>query len=344
MDKVTVFLKRSSRILAVFIGLVQSTNAAVSINGSGSTFAEPIYSRWISDYQKVEKSALFNYQGVGSGAGMKQLIEGTVDFAGTDDPMKAEDAAKAKAEILHVPVALGAVVVGYNLPVDKPLKLSGTIIAKIFNGGIKKWNDVEIAKLNPGLKIPDTAISVATRSDGSGTTAVFSEYLSKVSPDWSGKNGKTVKWFAGSLGAKGNAGVAGLVKGNPGTVGYIELVYALENKIPFADVQNKKNEFVTASTQSVTAAAQGLAKEAQAKLFKLSITDSTQSGAYPISSFTWLLIPEKLSKEKGGAILGFAKYALGDEAQKTATSLHYASVPKEIRASALTAIGKVKLE
>lgn len=321
-----------------------SAGAAVTVNGSGSTFAEPIYTRWISDFQKKDKEVLFNYQGVGSGAGIKQLLEGTVDFAGSDDPMKEEDAAKAKSPVLHVPVAMGAVVVAYNLPIEKPLNLSGKVIAKIFNGGIKKWNDTEITKLNPGVKLPDLAIAVATRSDGSGTTAVFSEYLAKVDSDWTGKNGKTVNWFAGSLGAKGNAGVAGLIKMNPGTVGYVELVYAAENKIPFANVQNKKGDFVPASVASVSIAALGVEKEALAKNFKISITDSSQKGAYPISAFTWMLIYSSMPKEKGHAIVNFANYALSDEAQKSASSINYAPVPEGIRKDALKAIAKIKFD
>ncbi len=321
-----------------------TAHAAVSINGSGSTFAEPVYTRWFSDYQKVHNSAQFNYQGVGSGAGIKQLLEGTVDFAGTDDPMKAEDAAKAKEAVLHVPIAIGAVVVSYNAPIEGALKLNGETIAKIFNGTITKWNSPEIAKTNPKLKLPDLAIVVATRSDGSGTTAVFSEYLSKVSPDWVGKNGKTVKWFTGSLGAKGNAGVAGLIKQNPGTIGYVELVYAKENNLPFALVENKKGEYIEASNKSASTAAEGTKNEAVKNNFKISITDSTQKGAYPITSFTWMLVFAKMPKEKGTEIVNFAKWAMGDEAQKTASSINYSPVPKEIRTEALKAISKITLQ
>ncbi len=333
-----------SMILSGFIFLAAASQAAVSINGSGSTFAEPIYTKWFSDYQKKNTSAQFNYQGVGSGAGMKQLLEGTVDFAGTDDPMKPEDAAKAKEAVLHIPVAIGAVVVTYNLQLNDPLLLNGSVTAKIFDGTIKKWNDAELVQLNPKLNLPDLAITVATRSDGSGTTAVFSEYLSKVSPAWVGKNGKTVKWFTGSLGAKGNAGVTGLVKQNPGTVGYVELVYAKENNLAYAKIENKKGEFVDATLASVTAAAEGTQKEALANNFKISITDSTHKGAYPISSFTWMLVFEKMPKVKGTEIIKFAKWALSEEAQKTAGNMNYSAVPKEIRAEALKAISKVKFQ
>lgn len=318
--------------------------AAVSINGSGSTFAEPVYTRWFSDYQKTNHDAQFNYQGVGSGAGIKQLIEGTVDFAGSDDPMKPEDAAKAKESVLHIPIALGAVVVSYNAPITGALHLTGSVVAKIFNGKITKWNDPEIAKLNPKMALPDLAIVVATRSDGSGTTAVFSEYLSKVSTDWTGKNGKTVKWFDGSLGAKGNAGVAGLIKQNKGTIGYVELVYAKENNLPFALIENKKGEFIEASNSSVSLAAEGVKKEALEKNFKISLTDSTHKGAYPISSFTWMLVFEKMPKAKGTEIVKFAKWAMSDVAQKTASSINFSPVPQEIRAEALKAIEKINLQ
>jgi len=332
--------------LLTVLGLFSSINAsaAPSINGAGSTFAEPIYTRWMSDFQKKDGTTQYNYQGIGSGAGIRQLLEGTVDFAGSDDPMSEKDAAKAKSEVLHIPVAMGAVVVSYNVPgLKKPLRLSGPVIAKIFNGGIKKWNDAEIAKLNPSEKMPDLAITVATRADGSGTTAVFTEYLAKVSPDWVGKNGKTVNWFIGSLGAKGNAGVAGLISQNPGAVGYVELLYATENKLAFALVENKKNQFVEASAKSVMVAAEGLQKEALEKKFKISLTDSDRKGAYPISSFTWMLIYSQMPKEKGQAIEKFAKWVLSEEAQKTALSVHYAPVPKDIRAAALKAIGEIKL-
>lgn len=333
-----------SLILTAVLFVSATSQAAVTINGSGSTFAEPIYTRWFSDFQKKNTGAQFNYQGVGSGAGIKQLIEGTVDFAGSDDPMKAEDAAKAKETVLHVPIAMGAVVVSYNAPIEGTLQLDGKTIADMFSGKITKWNDAAIAKLNPKLKLPDLAIVVATRSDGSGTTAVFSEYLSKVSPEWVGKNGKTVKWFTGSLGAKGNAGVAGLIKQNPGTVGYVELVYAKENNLPYATVQNKDGKFIEATNASVSAAAEGIKKEAVESNFKISITDSAHKGAYPISSFTWMLVFEKMPKEKGTEIVKFSKWALGEEAQKIAGSINYSPVPKEIRAEVLKAIAKIKLQ
>lgn len=331
-------------LLIVFLGLVSNQTLALTINGSGSTFAEPIYTRLFSDFQKKNTAVKFNYQGIGSGAGMKQLLEGTVDFAGTDDPMKAEDELKAKEPLLHVPIALGAVVVSYNLPVTETLVLSGEVLGKIFDGQITKWNDAEIAKLNAQVKLPDLNILVATRSDSSGTTAVFTEYLAKVSPSWTGKNGKTVKWFKGSVGAKGNAGVAGLIKQNKGTIGYVELVYAQENNIAFAKIKNKKGEIVEATEKAVSAAAQGLKKDAVANKFKLSLTDSTQKGAYPISSLTWMLVFEKMPKVKGAEIVQFIQWALGDEAQKTISAIKFSPVPKDIRDEALKAVAKIKVQ
>lgn len=332
-------------LLTVLCFALASTAAnAVEINGAGSTFAEPIYSAWFTEFQKHAKDNKFNYQGVGSGAGMKQMISGTVDFAGTDDPMNAEDSAKTKP-VLHIPIAMGAIVVTYNVAdVKEELKLDGETLAKIFNGTIKKWNDGAIANLNKGVKLPDTNIVVVTRSDSSGSTAVFSEYLAKVSKDWEGKNGKTVKWFEGSLGAKGNAGVAGLVKQTPGAVGYVELVYAVENKMPYASIKNKGGHFVKASSDSVSAAAAGMSKDAVKNNFKVSLTNSDQKKAYPISAFTWMLIYEAMPKAKGKAITDFAKWAMSEDAQKRAAAINYAPVPKEIRAEALKAIGKVKLE
>lgn len=331
-------------MLVVFLGLFANQTFALTINGSGSTFAEPIYTRLFSDFQKKNNSVQFNYQGIGSGAGIKQLLEGTVDFAGTDDPMKAEDELKAKEPLLHVPIALGAVVVSYNLPTQESLVLSGDVLGKIFEGKITKWNDGEIAKLNPKETLPDLNILVTTRSDSSGTTAVFTEYLAKVSPSWTGKNGKTVKWFKGSVGAKGNAGVAGLIKQNKGTIGYVELVYAQENKIAFAKIKNRKGEVIEANEKSVSAAAQGLKKDAVANKFKLSLTDSTQKGAYPISSLTWMLVFEKMPKVKGAEIVQFTQWALGEEAQKTIAAINFSPVPKEIRDEALKAVAKIKIQ
>ncbi len=329
-------------VLALFF--MTNASASTLVNGAGSTFAEPVYTKWFSEYQKTEKESQFNYQGIGSGAGIKQLIAGTVDFAGSDVPMNKEESTQAKTSVLHVPVAMGAVVVTYNAQFPAPLKLTGETLADIFSGKITKWNDAKIQELNKGVALPDLAIAVATRSDGSGTTAVFTEYLAKVSPDWKGKDGKTVNWFKGSLGGKGNAGVAGLVKQTPGAIGYVELVYALENKLPFADIKNKAGHFVTASAQTVSNAAAGTTKEAISQDFKISITDAKGKDAYPISSFTWMLIYSEMDKEKGTAVKNFAKWALSENAQTLASSINYAPVPKDLRTAVLKKIEKVEIK
>jgi phosphate transport system substrate-binding protein len=327
----------------VFSSLISITAAAAGplINGAGSTFAEPVYTKWINEYQKTEKDSKLNYQGIGSGAGIKQLIAGTVDFAGTDVPMNKEETDQAKKSVLHIPVAMGAVVLTYNLTLPSPLKLSGAVIADIFSGKITKWNDAKIQALNKVLALPATDIAVATRSDGSGTTGVFSEYLAKVSPEWVGKDGKTVNWFKGSLGGKGNAGVTGLVKQTPGSIGYVELVYALENKLPFADIQNKAGKFVTPSAKTVTNAAAGISKDAIAQEFKISITDAKGKDSYPISAFTWMLLYNEMDKEKGTAIKKFATWALGEQAQDLAGAINYAPVPKDLRAAVLKKINTI---
>ncbi len=324
--------------------LSAALSQAAMINGAGSTFAEPIYSKWFSEYAKENKGSTFNYQGIGSGGGIRQMIAGTVDFAGTDAPLTKEESDQAKKSVLHVPIALGAVVVSYNLPLQETLQLTGTVIADIFSGKITKWNAPQIQELNKNVKLPDQAIAVATRSDGSGTTAVFTDYLSKVSADWQNKAGKSVKWFPGSLGAKGNAGVAGLIKQAPGTIGYIELVYALENKIPFALIKNKSGQFVKADLASVTSAAAGSSKDMVKAEYKLSITDSSSKGAYPISSFTWMLVFKEMGKDKGVDIVKFAKWAMSDSAQKKAKEINYAEVPTDLRKEVLKSLEQVKVQ
>jgi phosphate transport system substrate-binding protein len=318
--------------------------AAVQLNGAGATFPEPIYSKWFSEYQKTDKEVAINYQGIGSGGGIKQLISGTVDFGASDSPMTAEEVKSAPQPVIHIPMVLGAVVVSYNLKLDKPLKLTGPNVADIFSGKITKWNDPAIAKTNPGLKLPDQAIVVATRSDGSGTTAVFSDYLAKVSPDWEGKVGKTVNWFKGSVGAKGNAGVTGLIKQAEGAIGYIELVYALENKLPFALIQNKAGQYPEASLKTVSDAAAGFVKDMEKNDFKMSITNAPGKSSYPISTFTWILAYEKMDKEKGQQLVKVLKWALGDQGQKIAEELNYAPVPKALRSKIIAKIGKIQFK
>jgi phosphate transport system substrate-binding protein len=337
-------------LMTTVIGLIallitmKAMAAPILINGAGSTFVEPVYTKWFSEYQKIDNGVTVNYQGIGSGGGIRQLITGTVDFGASDAPMTADEEKSASKPVVHIPLVLGAVVVSYNLPAVKRLKLTGPVIADIFSGKITKWNDAQIAKLNPGEKLPASSIIVATRSDGSGTTAVFSDYLAKVSPAWKGKAGKTVDWFQGSLGAKGNAGVAGLVKQSEGAIGYIELVYALENKLPYALLQNKKSEFIDASTKSVSAAAGGNVTDEMVKNnFKLSITDSDSKGAYPISSFTWMLVYDGMPKEKGEKLIQLIKWTLTNKAQNLASDINYAPLPAELRKKVLAQVEKVKL-
>lgn len=317
----------------------------VSLTGAGSTFIEPILNKWISEFQKKNTDVSINYQGIGSGGGIRQLSAGTVDFGASDTPMTSDEEKNSPKSVIHVPAVLGAVVVSYNLKLDKPLKLNGAVIGDIFSGKITKWNDAQIAKTNPGVKLPDLTIAVATRADGSGTTAVFTDYLSKVSAAWAGKAGKTADWFRGSMGAKGNAGVAGLIKQTEGTVGYVELVYALENKLPFADVGDKHGQFVEASVKTVSLAASGkVVQEMSKNNFKLSITNSEIKGAYPISSFSWLLVTEDMAKEKGENLLALIKWEMSDQAQDLAANLHYAPLPKELRTKVLARLSQIKLK
>lgn len=315
------------------------------INGAGATFPEPIYIKWFSELKKSDPETSINYQGIGSGGGIKQLTAGTVDFGATDVPMTAEETKALKTSVFHIPTVLGAVVVSYNLKIDKPLKLTGDVIADIFSGKITKWNDERLTKINSGITLPNSSIIVATRADGSGTTAVFSEYLSKVSADWKNKAGKTVDWFRGSIAAKGNAGVAGLIRQSEGAIGYVELVYAVQNKLAFAHIQNKSGQFVEANTQSVSAAASGkVAKDMIKNDFKMSITDSDIKTAYPISSFTWLLVGETLPKGKGEKIVKMLEWSLGQPGQAMAAEMHFSPLPADLQKAVLDKVKKIKIQ
>lgn len=319
--------------------------AANMINGAGATFPEPIYTKWFSEYQKKNPAVAINYQGIGSGGGIRQLIAGTVDFGASDSPMTDDEAAKISKKILHIPTVLGAVVVSYNLKVKEQLKLSGLVVAEIFSGEIKKWNDAKITALNPGVALPDTAIVVATRSDGSGTTAVFSEFLAQVSPAWKGKASKTVNWFKGSVGAKGNAGVAGLIQQNEGTIGYIESVYAIQNKLAYAQIQNKKGKFTVPETDNISASIPAkLIPEIDKKDFKVSVINADGDKVYPISALTWLLIPSEMPKEKGQSLVQFMEWIMTDEGQKMASELNYAPLPKELRTKVIARLKTIKLQ
>jgi phosphate transport system substrate-binding protein len=318
--------------------------AAQAINGAGATFPYPIYSKWFSEYNKVNPKVQINYQSIGSGGGIRQLSNQTVFFGATDGPMTPEQMQQAPGKVLHLPTVLGAVVPIYNLPgVKTELKFSGQILADIFLGKITKWNDPALVKLNAGVSLPGTDITIVHRSDGSGTTYIWVDYLSKVSPEWLKKVGvnTSVNWPSG-LGGKGNEGVAGLVSQTPGSLGYVELIYALQNKIAHGAVQNMDGEFVSASIQAVTAAA-GAAVKTMPKDFRVSITNAPGKGVYPISSFTWLLLYENpKDKMQSKAMVDFMKWALTD-GQKFAADLGYAPLPAEVVKLEMDALATIKV-
>jgi phosphate transport system substrate-binding protein len=322
-------------------------SAQILINAAGASFPNPIYQKWFSEYQK-KTGVRINYQSVGSGAGIGQITEGTVDFGASDGPMNAEQTKKYQSKrgsgVLHFPTVMGAVVVTYNLPgVNQALNFTPQALAGIYLGRITKWNDGEIAKANPGVNLPAKDIVVVHRSDGSGTTYVFTDYLSKVSGDWKNKVGSaaSVTWPVG-LGAAKNDGVAGLVKQTAGAVGYVELIYAVQNRMAYGNVKNKAGVFVKASSASVSAAAAASAK-AMPDDFKVSIVDADGKASYPISTFTWLLIPQRIQDAgKRTAIVNFLKWMLDKDAQALAESLDYASLPKPVVAKELKAIAKVQ--
>jgi phosphate transport system substrate-binding protein len=319
-------------------------SAVVQINGAGATFPYPIYSKWFDEYHKKNGSVQINYQSIGSGGGIRQVSNETVFFGATDGPMTDEQLKAAPGAILHFPMVLGADVPVYNLAGVAELRFTGPLLADIFLGKIKKWNDPAIAAVNAGVTLPSTDITVVHRSDGSGTTYIWADYLSKVSAEWKEKVGVStaVNWPAG-VGGKGNEGVAGLVSQTPGSVGYVELIYALQNKIAFGAVQNANGEFVKATTESVTAAAAAAASNMPAD-FRVSITNAAGPGAYPVSSFTWLLLYEDpKDKAQSKAMVDFVKWALTD-GQQFASQLGYAPLPAAVVARELTALEKVKTE
>jgi len=340
-------MKTSHKIAAALACIVALGAGAaaqtIRINGAGATFPNPIYSKWFAEYNKLHPNVQINYQSLGSGAGIRQITEQTVDFGATDAPMTDEQLRAAAGKILHFPTVLGADVPVYNIPnLTAELKFSGQVLADMFLGKITKWNDPAIAKLNAGVNLPATDITVVHRSDGSGTTYIWVDYLSKVSLEWKKRVGvaTSVNWPAG-VGGKGNEGVAGLVKQTPGSIGYVELIYALQNKISYGSVQNAAGEFTKATTQSVTAAA----AEAAAKMppdFRVSITNAPGKGVYPISSFTWLLLYENpKDKMKAKALVEFMKWALTD-GQKYAPELGYAPLPEAVVKLEMAALAKIK--
>jgi phosphate transport system substrate-binding protein len=316
------------KILAAALLLGGAAHAADSllVTGAGATFPFPLYSKWFDAYNKLRPDMRFNYQSIGSGGGIQQFTAGTVDFGATDAPMTAEELAKAP-DAVHVPTVLGAVVLVYNAPLPG-LKLTPELLADVFLGKVARWNDPAVAKVNPGIALPDVAVTVAHRSDGSGTTAIFTDYLAKVSPEWKEKvgAGKSVKWPVG-LGGKGNEGVTGLVKQTPGAIGYVELAYASQNKLSMASVRNRDGVFVEPSLASTSEAAAGVEMPAD---YRVSITDAPGKGAWPIASFTYLLVHrDAKDAAKGDAMLKFLWWAI-HEGQALAAPLDYAPLPKAV--------------
>jgi phosphate transport system substrate-binding protein len=318
----------------------------VDLTGAGATFPQPIYSKWISDYT-AKTGIKINYQAIGSGGGIRQLSEGTVDFAGSDAPMSDDEMAKAKGgPVIHIPTVLGAVVLTYNVPgVTQPLNLSGDVIADIFLGKITKWNDSRLASLNPGAKLPAKDILVVHRAEASGTTYIFSDYLTAVSPAWAsgpGK-GKELKWPVG-LGGKGNDGVSGQVKQTPGTIGYVELAYANQNRLPVAKLKNAAGQFVSPTIASITAAAAGaLEKLGPNTDYRVSIVNAPGADAYPISSFTWLLVYQRQQDSaKGKKLVDFIRWAL-TEGEGSAAALDYAPIPEAVSKQLLEKLASIQV-
>jgi phosphate transport system substrate-binding protein len=318
------------RMVLLCLALAVPAFAQTTLNGAGATFPYPMYSKWFSEYHKLHPDLEINYQSIGSGGGIRQVLAGTVDFGASDGPMTDEQLAEAKSKILHVPTVLGADVPAYNIPgVTGELKFTPETLAGIFLGKISSWNDPAIAKDNPGVKFPNAPIIVVHRSDGSGTTYIWVDYLCKVSPEWQSQVGRgtSVRWPVG-LGGKGNEGVAGMIRQMQGSIGYIELIYALENKIPYGVVRNSAGNFVKASLESVTAAAASV--KSMPADFRVSITNAPGKDAYPISSFTWLLIPAQSKDPAKGKILAdFLKWMVGPGQQMTA-ELAYAPLPANV--------------
>jgi phosphate transport system substrate-binding protein len=336
-------MKRIALLIAGGLALlVAQTNGQTLINGAGSTFDYPAFTKWFEAYASVDSTVSFNYQSIGSGAGQKLLLNQTVDFGASDAPMKDEALAKAPGKILHLPIVAGGVAIIYNLPGNPKLKLDGDILANIYMGNITKWNDPKIIGLNPGIALPDTAIIPIHRADGSGTSFILTDYLSSVNPAWSDTVGKgsSVKWPAGiGLAAKGSEGVAGQVEQLPGGVGYAELAYADQNKIPFADMRNAAGNFISPTPDSVSAAL------ATAKIpddFRFSMVNAPGDNSYPISGASWVLVYQTPKKPDSGAKLAaFLKWAV-TAGQKISPSLDYAPLPESVQQRELNLIDTIK--
>jgi phosphate transport system substrate-binding protein len=336
-------LKFGRKILAIVLltGVSATASAQMMINGAGATFPYPIYSKWFDEYAKVDPSVRFNYQSIGSGGGQKQILAQTVDFGASDGPMSDDNLAKAPGKLLHIPTVAGADVVAYNLSGNPALKFDADTIAGIFLGQIKKWNDPKITALNAGVTLPDQEIVVVHRSDGSGTTYIWTDYLSKISPEWKAKVGTntSVNWPTG-IGGKGNEGVAGQIKQTPGAVGYVELIYAVQNKMSYAEIKNAAGEFVKPTLESVTAA---LATADIPDDFRFSMTNAPGKDAYPIAGATWLLVyQQQKDAAKGKKLVEFLKWSLTD-GEKMAKELQYAPLPESVQQRVLKRIEEIKL-
>jgi phosphate transport system substrate-binding protein len=335
-------MRRNLLITLLLIFGLSTAFGETNLNGAGATFPNPIYQKWFSEYHNQHSDVTINYQSIGSGGGIKQLQSGTVDFGASDGPMTDEQLQQTSFKVLHIPTVLGAVVPTYNIPgVTGELKFTGAVLADIYLGKIKKWNDPQLTKLNPSAKLPDADIVVVHRSDGSGTTYIFTDYLSKVSQDWASgpKKGTSINWPVG-LGGKGNEGVSGTVKQTEGAIGYVELIYALSNNMPYGTVQNAAGNFVKASLASVTAAAASV-KEMPDD-FRVSITNAPGKEAYPISSFTWLLVPVEWSdagKEK--IFVNFLNWMV-TQGQGMTSALQYAPLPTSVATKVKARIKEIK--
>ena len=329
-------------VLSVCVLLALPVMGQTTLNGAGASFPNPMYSKWFSEYHKIHSDVQVNYQPIGSGGGIRQVTAGTVDFGASDMPMTDKQLQDSKAKILNIPTVLGAVVPAYNVPgVTGEVKFTPDALAGIFLGKISKWNDKAITSANPGVNFPDKEIIVVHRSDGSGTTFIWTDYLSKVSPEWKSQVGSdtSVKWPIG-LGQKNNEGVAGSVRQMPGSIGYVELIYAVQNNIPYGSVRNAAGVFLKASLEGVTAAAASAPK--MPADFRVSITNAPGKDAYPIASFTWLLIPAQSKDAAKGKILADFLGWMVTDGQKMTSALAYAPLPDNVAAKVKEAIKQVK--
>ncbi len=334
-------MNRRIAVLLAGLALALPAMGQTTLNGAGATFPYPMYSKWFSEYNKLHPDVQINYQSIGSGGGIRQVLNGTVDFGASDGPMSDEQLAQSKTKILHIPTVLGAVVPAYNIPgISGEIKFTPEALAGIFLGKIQNWSDPAIAKVNPGVKFPNQPIIVIYRSDGSGTTFIFTDYLSKISKDWNNTVGKgtSVKWPIG-MGGKGNEGVAGQVRQLQGSIGYVELIYAAQNNIAYGSVRNAAGNFVKASLDGVTEAAASAQK--MPADFRVSITNAPGKTAYPISSFTWLLIPEQAKDAKKGKIIADFLDWMVNDGQKMTNQLSYAPLPANVVEKVKVAIKQI---